>query len=149
MEVVEDSSLGYGTIMRFCQKPGCSGFQEFKVLLAQEMALPKAGDNFNESDRISMYGKKIAAKLVNTEKLIDRRVLLKVAEALNGAKRVLATGCACQAGVGPLKNSRIPNESVLEKVHRQLPASHKKKRPLKTLPFFEIFVTLSYTGLMK
>ena len=58
-EVVEDSSLGHGTIMRFCQKPGCSGFQEFKVLLAHEMALPKAGDDFDESDRISMYGKKL------------------------------------------------------------------------------------------
>jgi len=26
------------------------------------------------------------------------------------------TGCVCQAGVGPLKNSRIPNESVLERI---------------------------------
>lgn len=58
-EVVEDSGLGYGTIMRFCQKLGCSGFQEFKVLLAQEMALPKAGDNFDESDRVSRYGKRL------------------------------------------------------------------------------------------
>ncbi|MCP4257519.1 MAG: MurR/RpiR family transcriptional regulator [Planctomycetes bacterium] len=67
--------------------------------MAQEMALPKAGDNFNESDRISMYGKKIAAELINIEKLIDRRVLLKVAEALNGAKRVLATGIAGSASL--------------------------------------------------
>ena len=98
-EVVEDSRLGYGTIMRFCQKLGCSGFQEFKVLLAQEMALPKAGDNFDESDRVSRYGKKIAAELANTEKLIDYRVLLKVAEVLNGAKRVLVTGIAGSASL--------------------------------------------------
>jgi len=63
------------------------------------MALPKADDNFNESDRISMYGKRIAAELINTEKLIDRRVLLKVAEALNGTKRVLATGIAGSASL--------------------------------------------------
>ena len=98
-EVVEDSGLGYGTIMRFCQKLGCSGFQEFKVLLAQEMALPKADDNFDESDRISRYGKKIAAELGNTEKLIDYRVLLKVAEVLNEAKRVLVTGIAGSASL--------------------------------------------------
>ena len=98
-EVVEDSGLGYGTIMRFCQKLGCSGFQEFKVLLAQEMALPKAGDNFDESDRVSRYGIKIAAELANTKKLSDHRVLLKVAEVLNEAKRVLVTGIAGSASL--------------------------------------------------
>ncbi|MBA7604187.1 HTH-type transcriptional regulator MurR [subsurface metagenome] len=98
-EVVEDSSLGYGTIMRFCQKLGCSGFQEFKVLLAQEMALPKAGDSFDETDRVFRYGKKIAAELANTEKLIDHRVLLKVADVLNEAKRVLVTGIAGSASL--------------------------------------------------
>lgn len=98
-EVVEDSGLGYGTIMRFCQKLGCSGFQEFKVLLAQEMVLPKAGAGFDESDQLSQYVKKIAAELANTEKLIDHRVLLKVAEVLNEAKRVLVTGIAGSASL--------------------------------------------------
>jgi len=98
-EVVENSSLGYGTIMRFCQKLGCSGFQEFKVLLAQEMALPKPGGNVAESDRISSYGKKIATELFNTEKLIDHSILLKVAEALNEAGRVLVAGIAGSASL--------------------------------------------------
>ena len=98
-EVVEDSGLGYGTIMRFCQKLGCSGFQEFKVLLAQEMALPKIDDNFDESDRIPRYRKKIATELANTEKLIDHRVLLKTAEALSGAGRVLIAGVAGSASL--------------------------------------------------
>ena len=97
-EVVEASGLGYGTIMRFCQKLGCSGFQEFKVLLAQEMVLPKV-DSFDRANRISRYGKKIAAELSNTEKLIDHRVLRKVADALNRAKRVLVTGIAGSASL--------------------------------------------------
>lgn len=98
-EVVEDSGLGYGTIMRFCQKLGCSGFQEFKVLLAQEMAFPKPGDDVNESDRISSYGKKITTELFNTEKLIDHKALLEVAEALNMANRVLVAGIAGSASL--------------------------------------------------
>jgi len=106
-EVVEDSGLGYGTIMRFCQKLGCSGFQEFKVLLAQEMALPKTYDNFDESDQVSRYEKKIAAELANTEKLIDHRVLLKVAKALNVAKCVLVTGIAGSASLAVGFNYRL------------------------------------------
>ena len=106
-EVVKDSSLGYGTIMRFCQKLGCSGFQEFKVLLAQEMALPKTYDNFDESDQVSRYEKKIAAELANTEKLIDHRVLLKVAKALNVAKCVLVTGIAGSASLAVGFNYRL------------------------------------------
>lgn len=97
-EVVDASGLGYGTIMRFCQKLGCSGFQEFKVLLAQEMVLPRV-DSFGETDRIPRYRKKIAAELSDTEKLIDHRVLQKVAGALNRAERVLITGLAGSASL--------------------------------------------------
>lgn len=32
-EVVEDSGLGYGSIIRFCKKLECAGFQEFKSAL--------------------------------------------------------------------------------------------------------------------
>jgi DNA-binding MurR/RpiR family transcriptional regulator len=98
-EVVEYSGLGYGTIIRFCQKLGCSGFQEFKVLLAQEMALPNADDSRDESDWLSRYRKKIAAELANTEKLMDCRVIHNVADALDRAKRVLITGIAGSASL--------------------------------------------------
>ena len=37
-EVVEKGGLGYGTIIRFCRKIGCRGFQDFKVLLGRELA---------------------------------------------------------------------------------------------------------------
>lgn len=35
-EVIEESGVGYGTIIRFCKKIGCSGFQDFKIRLATE-----------------------------------------------------------------------------------------------------------------
>src|SRR5215208_3178578 len=35
-ELIDVSGLGYGTVIRFCQKLGCRGFQEFKVLMARD-----------------------------------------------------------------------------------------------------------------
>ncbi|MDD3930471.1 MAG: MurR/RpiR family transcriptional regulator, partial [Sphaerochaeta sp.] len=30
-EVIEESKVGYGSIIRFCKKIGCEGFQDFKI----------------------------------------------------------------------------------------------------------------------
>src|SRR5690606_18657398 len=35
-EVVANSGIGYGSIVRFCQKLGYRGFQEFKLMLATD-----------------------------------------------------------------------------------------------------------------
>lgn len=98
-EVAKAGNLGYGTIIRFCRKLGCSGFQEFKVLLAQEKHLFEVGHDLDESNGIHRYRRKIAVELANTEKLIDHRLLLKVAKALNSANRILVTGIAGSASL--------------------------------------------------
>lgn len=98
-EVATAGNLGYGTIIRFCQKLGCSGFQEFKVLLAQEKHLFKVGQDIDESNGIYRYRRKIAVELANTEKLIDHRLLLEVAKALDSANRILVTGIAGSASL--------------------------------------------------
>ena len=98
-EVVEDSSLGYGTIIRFCRKLGCDGFQEFKVLLAQELGSQDLDSEKSKSDSISKYTEKIKSELSNTEKLLDRTLLVNIAEVLNEAKHVLVAGIAGSASL--------------------------------------------------
>jgi DNA-binding MurR/RpiR family transcriptional regulator len=93
-EVVENSSLGYGSIIRFCRKIGCAGFQEFKVLLAKELAASEAESREGESKGVDAYVEKICSELVNTGRLIDEKVLTQAAEALNDAPRVLVAGIA-------------------------------------------------------
>ena len=93
-EVVENSSLGYGSIIRFCRKMGCAGFQEFKVLLAKELAVSEAGTHGGEPGNVGAHVEKICAELVNTSKLIDEEVLTRAAAALNAAPRVLVAGIA-------------------------------------------------------
>lgn len=93
-DVVADSGLGYGTIMRFCRKLGCAGFQDFKVLLAREMGNGSRAAPAGGRDWIAQYGSKIQTELAETAKLIDRRLVRNVAEALNRADRVLVAGIA-------------------------------------------------------
>ncbi len=91
-EVVSDSAIGYGSIIRFCQKIGCSGFQDFKVLLAQ--GLGAEGHAEGGEDSIEHHSRKVRAEIDNTEKLIDRQVVASIAESLNQASRVLVAGIA-------------------------------------------------------
>ena len=93
-EVVSDTSLGYGSIMRFCQKMGCSGFQDFKVLLAKGLGAVGQEAESDNGNRIERYGRKIRAEISNTEKLIDAQTIESVAQALDAANRVLVTGIA-------------------------------------------------------
>jgi RpiR family transcriptional regulator, carbohydrate utilization regulator len=93
-EVVEDSSLGYGTIIRFCRKIGCAGFQEFKVLLAQELGNSSITPGATGQDAVSIYAEKIKTELANTEKLIDRNVLADVIKVVNNSRQILIAGIA-------------------------------------------------------
>jgi len=96
-EVVSDGSLSYGTIIRFCQKMKCAGFQDFKVLLAQELGKSNRENGTENGDGIAQYAEKISSELVNTQKLINRITVAKVAKALNQAGRVLVAGIAGSA----------------------------------------------------
>ncbi len=93
-EVVRDSDLGHGSIIRFCKKMGCSGFQDFKVLFAKEQGTFGQDVAEDSENRFASYGRKIRSEIVNTEKLIDRKAIESVAVALNSANRVLVTGIA-------------------------------------------------------
>lgn len=40
-EFVQRCGVGYGTVIRFCRRLGCTGFQEFKIRLTQDLARRK------------------------------------------------------------------------------------------------------------
>ena len=96
-DVVSESKLGYGTIIRFCKKLDCTGFQEFKVLLAQELKDSELSDDVEDGDQITQYAIKMRTELANIQKIIDRSSILKIAKALNKAERVLVAGIAGSA----------------------------------------------------
>lgn len=93
-DVVSDSNFGYGTVIRFCRRLGCAGFQEFKVLLAQELNNSSRDDSVDNGDEIAKYAGKIGNELSHTQELLDRETVRLVAEALMNADRTLVTGMA-------------------------------------------------------
>ena len=104
-DVVSDSKLGYGTIIRFCRRIGCSGFQEFKVLLAQELN----NDRYNDDtgDEITQYAEKIKSEISSTQKLLNRETIHPVAEAIMNAGRTLIGGIAGSAAPAMGFNYRL------------------------------------------
>ncbi len=97
-ELIEISGLGYGTVIRFCQKLGCRGFQEFKVLMARD-AIEANADRSKQGDPdfLQTIHERIREDLNRTARNIDRNEMERAAAALQQAGRVLCVGVASSA----------------------------------------------------
>jgi DNA-binding MurR/RpiR family transcriptional regulator len=96
-ELIDGSGLGYGTVIRFCQKLGCRGFQEFKVLMARD-AIARRPTKASEVG--GTYGdivQRLNEDITRTAQNLDSREIERAAEALCKASRVLCIGVASSA----------------------------------------------------
>lgn len=98
-DVVQESGVGYGSIMRFCQKMGCSGFQGFKVLLAQDLGRSAFQAHRAKAGSIMEYAVSVKGQLTETAKLLNLETVSSVAQALNRAGHVLIGGIAGSAAL--------------------------------------------------
>lgn len=145
-EAVEDSGLGYGSIIRFCRKLGCSGFQEFKVLLAQELAFANNVNAEKNRDLVFEYAQKLQSELANTEKLIDRDVLINIARLMNKTKKILVAGIAGSASLAigfdyKLSRIGINSSAVCDGYNLAIRAASLKKA--------DVFFAISFSGATK
>lgn len=93
-EFAERANVGETSIVRFCRHIGMSGFQEFKLDLAKEMAEPETsihgGITFDDS--IETLVKKITAEntmvLSNTSKILSLSELEKAINAILNANKI-------------------------------------------------------------
>ena len=92
-EVIEDSGAGYGTVIRYCKKMGCSGFQDFKIRLAAESSLinQKSNDKKKEVEAGDLLEPYIT-HLRNTARILDQQQIIKVAKSIIEAQRILVIG---------------------------------------------------------
>jgi DNA-binding MurR/RpiR family transcriptional regulator len=145
-DVVEDSGYGYGTIMRFCQKIGCRGFQDFKVLLGREIgghALPNRSD---ASGDIVKHVQKLQGEIASTADLLDEQTIQHVAKALNKAKQVIVAGIAGSASLAQGFNYRLmrigmPTQAVCDGYVLALRASLLNKN--------DVLFAISFSGATK
>lgn len=145
-EVAQDSSLGYGSIIRFCRKIGCAGFQDFKVLLAQELSTFQESSKGKDSDLIYDYGEKLKSDLLNTIQLLDRNVLQKIARLLCQTRFVLTSGIAGSAALAHGFNYRLSRVGICSAVDCE---GYTMAIRAAVLEPGDIFFAISFSGSTK
>lgn len=97
-ELADHSKSSEATVMRFCRDLGFSGFQDFKLALARELAMRDNTAQINgASDAVQELVATAVMALKETEKLIDRGALEQAAAALVAARHIAIFGVAASA----------------------------------------------------
>lgn len=93
-ELAEKCDTGETTIVRFCRRIGLSGFQEFKLNLAKEIAEPETSihENISFNDPLDALVQKITTEntlaISNTVKLLSMSELEKAVDAIVNARKI-------------------------------------------------------------
>lgn len=104
-DLATEADVSEPTVLRFCRAVGCSGFQDFKLQLAQCLA---SGSNFgqfaiNPDDSPADYKSKIIDSTISTlasvRDSLDNQVLEQAINALSIAKRVEFYGFGASGAV--------------------------------------------------
>ena len=105
VDLATEAQVSEPTVVRFCRAVGCSGFQEFKLSLAQQLASsPSFGQiAVTETDTIAEYKRKVfdstVDTLLNVRDKIDGRALEAAVAAIAAAKRVEFFGFGASGAV--------------------------------------------------
>ncbi|MCK7598003.1 transcriptional regulator HexR [Microbulbifer sp. CAU 1566] len=105
VDLATEAQVSEPTVVRFCRAVGCSGFQEFKLNLAQQLASsPSFGQiAVTETDSIAEYKRKVfdstVDTLLNVRDKIDSRALEAAVTAIAAAKRVEFFGFGASGAV--------------------------------------------------
>ncbi|WP_250461648.1 transcriptional regulator HexR [Microbulbifer litoralis] len=105
VDLATEAQVSEPTVVRFCRAVGCSGFQEFKLNLAQQLASsPSFGQiAVTETDTIAEYKRKVfdstVDTLLNVRDKIDARALEAAVTAMAAARRVEFFGFGASGAV--------------------------------------------------
>lgn len=97
-ELAEDAQSSEASVMRFCRELGFTGFQNFKLALAQELATQSQSSvPISTGDPVQNLVETARTALDETERLLDRRIIQAVAQELLQAKHIEIFGVAASA----------------------------------------------------
>lgn len=105
VDLAQEAQVSEPTIVRFCRSIGCNSFQEFKVRIAQEMALSNNIGHFpiEDDDSIDEICNKIAdttiQRLKQTRAQLQSQQIADAALAINQANRVELYGFGASSAV--------------------------------------------------
>ncbi|MBY5776004.1 MurR/RpiR family transcriptional regulator [Rhizobium leguminosarum] len=97
-ELAEDAQSSEASVMRFCRELGFTGFQNFKLALAQELATQsQTSVPISTGDPVQNLVETARTALDETERLLDRSIIQAVAQELLQAKHIEIFGVAASA----------------------------------------------------
>jgi DNA-binding MurR/RpiR family transcriptional regulator len=97
-ELAEYAKSSEASVMRFCRDLGYSGFQDFKLALARELAVREnLAEAPRSTDAVERLVETAVTALKETERLIDRADLEKAANAFLQARCIEIFGVAASA----------------------------------------------------
>lgn len=92
--VTEESGIGYGTVIRFCQKLGFAGFQDFKIHFAVEAGAGSAEKGEAEPGWLERQSGITARQIATTAQALSEANLQAIAKAIAEARFTLIVGVA-------------------------------------------------------
>lgn len=104
-ELAEKSNVSEATVVRFSRKLGFKGYQELKIIFAQEMVSPLQSihEEVKEDDEIPEVLDKVFQSIIetlgHTKQVLDLKQLEKAAEAILRARKVLVFGLGNSSSV--------------------------------------------------
>jgi len=93
-ELAIETSVGDSTIIRFCRSLGYKSYQDFKLMLAQQMVVPikNIKENIQEDDDIKTMVEKLSSSnkiiITQTSNFIDLDMLQKTINIISNARKI-------------------------------------------------------------
>lgn len=141
-DFVRQCKVGYGTVIRFCRRLGCAGFQEFKIRLTQDLARRKERRRTGVG-ALHELAERIQADIDDATQALSEKRLKAAAVALINARRVLTVGFGGSATMAMeieyrLSRYGIPAEWVMD--------SHMQYIKAGNLSIKDAVFLVSFTG---
>lgn len=98
-DIREATNVGDGTIMRFCQKIGFSGFSDLKIAIAKE-DFSKQQEDSQESDFFDKRSKTINKALKTTNQRLDNEKLKQAIQMITESNQIYIFGVGSSGNTG-------------------------------------------------
>ncbi len=152
VDLAQEAQVSEPTIVRFCRAIGCNSFQEFKVRIAQEMAISNNIGHFaiEEDDSVEDICNKIAdttiQRLQQTREHLRSPQIAKAALAISQANKVELYGFGASSAVAIDAQHKFFRLQVSTIAYSD---PHMQAMSAVTLGPYDVAVAISQTGRTK
>ncbi len=152
VDLAQEAQVSEPTIVRFCRAIGCNGFQEFKVRIAQEMALSNNIGHFaiEEDDSIDDVCTKVSdttiSRLQQVKAQLNKAQINQVAKALSQANRVEFYGYGSSGAVAVDAQHKFFRLQIATTAYSD---PHMQAMSAVTLSSQDVVVAISQSGRSK